>query len=162
MTNKIKKLETIKQDKGDVFARVNTRFFNLAKWVKKDSNEVKLLMEYVRTGNQRIFQFLKQTGVILDFKESHNLVCIRGRSVLTERLAGGTTYTGEVTDGALGNAVSPTFTNASTQLNTEVGRIAASDSSFDENIAYIDFFFASGDIADGTYTEWGTFIDGES
>lgn len=148
-------------DRKEIGIKENTLFFSLPECVKEKSREFKMLQEYARTKNEALFKFLRQGGIILDFDCKHNLVCTRGRSVLAERLAGGTTYTGEVTDGALGNAVSPSFTNASTQLGSEVGRKAASDSAFDDNIAYIDFFFASGDIADGTYTEWGTFIDGD-
>lgn len=140
---------------------VNTFFAQLPKWVHEKSSAVNMLKEYTRTGNKKILEQLFKWGSLLNFDEKHNLVCTRGRSVLAEILSGGTTYTGEITDGALGNGVAPVFTNASTQLTSEVGRKASSDASFDDNIAYIDFFFASGDIADGTYTEWGTFIDGD-
>lgn len=146
---------------AEVKCKVNTFFANLAPHIKKHSREVDLLREYARTKNERILHFLRQGGALLNFDEKHNLVAAAGREVFARRIAGDTTYTGEVTDGALGNGVSPSFTSASTQLNSEVGRSPASDSAFDGNIAYVDFFFASGDIANGTYTEWGTFIDGD-
>lgn len=140
-------------------------FFNISKKYCENESIVKLAHEaiknFVRLGDNTLFLELKKRGIFTFADAKENLVCTRGRAVLAERLSGGTTYTGEVTDGALGNQVSPSFTNASTQLGSEVGRKASSDAAFDDNIAYIDFFFASGDIADGTYTEWGTFIDGD-
>jgi hypothetical protein len=91
--------------------------------------------------------------------EKHNIVVTRGRSVLAELLSGGTTYTGEINYGALGTAVSPTPTNSSTQLGTEVFRKFVASQTFEDNVCYIDFFFTAGDC-NGTYTEWGNFIDG--
>lgn len=148
-------------DKKDIKLKVNTLFFSLPAWIKENSKEVKMLREYARYGNETILKMLKKSGVLLDFDVKHNLVVTEGRNVLARRLAGDVTYTGEVTDGALGNQASPSFNNTSTTLGNEIGRKAASDSAYDDNIAYVDFFFASGDIANGTYTEWGTFIDGD-
>jgi hypothetical protein len=119
------------------------------------------IKNFVRRGNDFLLTELVKRNLIIFNGMMENIVVTRGRSVIAERLAGGTTYTGEVTDGALGDGVAPTFTNASTQLNTEVARLAATDSSFEDNIAYIDFFFDSGDAPNQTYTEWGTFIDGD-
>lgn len=140
---------------------------SLPAWVKENGEIVNALREYVRTRKQwpyralKIIEALKRYGIPFKIVEQHNIVVTVGRNVVARRLSGNTTYTGEITDGALGNAVSPSFTNVSTQLGSEVGRKASSDASYDSNITYIDFFFASGDIADGTYTEWGTFIDGD-
>ena len=75
-------------------------------------------------------------------------------------LAGDVTYSGEVDWGALGDDATPSFNNASTQLVNEVFRSQADSQAFDDNIAYIDWFIASGDVADDTYTEFGAFIDG--
>lgn len=91
--------------------------------------------------------------------EVNNICPTVGRNVLARLLAGDTTYTGEINYGALGSG-SSAFNNASTQLNTEVYRKVNSDASFDDNIGYIDWFIASGDVADATYNEFGAFIDG--
>ncbi len=80
-------------------------------------------------------------------------------NVFTRRLAGDFTYTGEINYIALGSG-STAFTPSSTQLNTEVFRKVVSDASFDNQIAYIDSFIASGDVANATYPEAGAFIDG--
>lgn len=87
-----------------------------------------------------------------------NLIPTIGRSVLMQRLAGTTTYTGVINYGALGSG-STAPANADTELDIEVFRKPVASASFTDNIAFIDFFFTQGDT-NGTYNEWGTFIDG--
>jgi len=87
-----------------------------------------------------------------------NIVVTAGRSVLAQRLANTTTYTGVINYGALGTA-STAPTNADTQLGTEVFRKTVASASFTTNNAFIDFFFTAADC-NGTYNEFGTFIDG--
>ena len=99
--------------------------------------------------------------IIYQIKEKTNLIPTTGRNVLARLLTGDTTYTGEINYGALGSG-DTAFTNASTKLNTEVFRKLASSASFDDNIAYVDWFIASGDVADQTFEEFGAFIDGEA
>jgi hypothetical protein len=89
-----------------------------------------------------------------------NILPTTGRSVLARLLSGDATYTGEVNYGALGSGATPVFTNASDKLVTEVFRKIPSSHSFDGHISYVDWFIAAADCADGTYTEWGAFIDG--
>lgn len=87
-----------------------------------------------------------------------NLVVTVGRSVLAQRLANTTTYTGIINYGALGSsATAPT--NADTRCTTEVFRKVVASASFTTNVAFIDFFYAKADT-NGTYQEFGTFIDG--
>lgn len=88
-----------------------------------------------------------------------NLCPINGRNVLARRLAGDTTYTGTINYGAFGSGTSA-FTTSSTQLNTEVYRKAATDASASDNIAYVDWYIATGDVANQTFNEFGAFIDG--
>lgn len=133
--------------------------FSLAPWVTRNMPVIKDLREAIRTQNWRIVQALKDCGVILEIKEAHNIIPTTGRSVLARILAGDNTYTGEVDYGALGSG-STAFTNASTELNTEVYRSQADSQAFDDNIAYIDWFIAAGDVADQTFQEFGAFIDG--
>jgi hypothetical protein len=142
--------------RGDYFA------FSLAPWVKRGSKIVSDIREAVRTQNKARIEALKAAGIILGVREAHNIIPTVGRTVWARRLAGDTTYTGEVDWGALGNAVGPTFTNASTQLGSEAYRAQADSQAYDDNIAYIDWFIAAGDVADGTYTEFGAFIDGSA
>jgi hypothetical protein len=134
--------------------------FSVRPWVKKDSKIIQDLRLALRTGNKFILKALEQAGIIFDVKFAQNIIPLTGRNVLARRLAGDTTYTGEIDWGALGTAVSPAFTNSSSQLTSEVFRAQADSQVYDENIVYVDWFIAAGDVADQTFTEWGAFIDG--
>jgi len=147
------------QDLKTVNVKKNIEYFGLASWVGKFGVEVAMLREFVKSRDYRILEMLKSRGALLSHKEHHNIIVTVGRNVLTRLLTGDGTYTGEINYGALGSGTTA-FTNASTVLNTEVFRKITSSASFDDNIAYVDFFIASGDIADQTFEEWGTFIDG--
>lgn len=148
-------MKTIK----DISIKENIKQFRLAPWVAEGSETIAKVREYVRTGKQAILDELTRRGAVLAFTEGHNIVVTSGRSVLARLIAGNTTYTGKINYGALGTVVSPAPTNASTQLGTEVYRKLASSYSTSANIAYVDFFYAAGDC-NGTYTEFGNFIDG--
>jgi len=133
---------------------------SFAPWVERGSKIVDDVRIALRQGNKALIDSLKVAGAIIDVRTAHNLIPTTGRNVLARILAGDTTYTGEVDYGAVGSAASPAFTNASTQLTTEVYRSQADSQAFDDNIAYIDWFIASGDVADQTFQEFGAFIDG--
>ena len=86
-----------------------------------------------------------------------NLTTTVGRSVLMQRLAGTTTYTGTVNYCALGtSATSPTV--GDTQLGTETYRKALSSGTFAANIAYLETFFTASEVS-GSFNEYGFFID---
>lgn len=87
-----------------------------------------------------------------------NLIATVGRSVLAQRLANTTTYTGIINYGALGSSATAPA-NGDTQLTTEVFRKVVASSSYTTNVAFIDFFYSKSDT-NGTYNEFGTFIDG--
>lgn len=87
-----------------------------------------------------------------------NLVATVGRAALAQRLAGTTTYTGTINYGALGSSATA-VANSDTQLGTEVFRKVVASSSYTSNVAFIDFFYSKADT-NGTYAEFGTFIDG--
>lgn len=133
---------------------------SLAPWVTRKMKIVDDIRQAIRTQNWSILKALMDCGVILEVKEARNIIPTTGRAVLARIIAGDVTYTGEVDYGALGSAASPAFTNASTQLTTEVYRSQADSQAFDDNIAYIDWFIAAGDVADQTFEEFGAFIDG--
>lgn len=143
----------------DLAIKPNVKMFNLASWVKENSKEIDQLREYIKTGKEEILNQLQKVGAVLDFKLDHNIVVTSGRNVLARRLAGNTTYTGAINYGALGTQASPSIVNGATQLGTEVYRKLASSTTYSSNIAYIDFFYAATDC-NGTYTEFGNFIDG--
>jgi hypothetical protein len=138
--------------------------FHINPKIKEGSSEFKkigyAINQYVRKGKDDLLNLYSEQGLVKLIKKKENLLANTGKNVFARLLTGDVTYSGEITYGALGNGASPSFSSADTQLNSEVGRKAVSDAAYDGSIAYIDFFFASGDIADGTYTEWATFIDG--
>jgi hypothetical protein len=101
-----------------------------------------------------------KTGKIKRIYKHKNLVATVGRSVLAQRLANITTYTGIVNYGALGTSTTPP-SNADTQLGAEVYRKAVGSNSAINNIATITFFYNTTETS-GNYKEFATFIDGVS
>lgn len=90
--------------------------------------------------------------------EVENLITTEGRAVLAARLANDTTYTGIINYGALGSSATAPA-NADSQMTTEVFRKIVASTSDTDNVAFIDFFYSKADT-NGTYQEFGTFIDG--
>lgn len=123
--------------------------FNLPEGTKESDPIIQDLRKQVRSG-----------VITSPHQHIRNILPTSGRSVLARLLTGDTTYTGEINYGALGNGATPVFTNASTKLKAEQFRKQAASQSRDGNIVYVDWFIASADVANGTYTEWGAFIDG--
>lgn len=133
---------------------------DIADWVERGAPILNDVRKALRDQNKKMIQVLINAGVILGEPQyARNLIPTSGRNVLARRAAGDFTYTGEIDYGALGDG-DTAFTNASTQLNNEVYRAQADSQAFDENVAYIDWFVAAGDVADQTFEEFGAFIGG--
>ena len=122
-----------------------------------NKNDIERLRQGVRGKTFLIADLLKE-GKILEVKKQSNLIANVGIQVISQRLAGDTTNSLEITYGALGTGTTPP-NSSDTTLETETYRFAVSSSAYDGNKAYIDFFIAQGD-GTGTYTEFGNFIDG--
>lgn len=105
-------------------------------------------------------QFIEELNIRFLARQEvfENLVATVGRSVIAQRLANTTTYTGIINYGALGSNATAA-TNGDTQLGTEVFRKVVASASYTTNVAFIDFFYSKADT-NGTYQEFGTFIDG--
>ncbi len=87
-----------------------------------------------------------------------NITTTVGRSVLAQRLSGTTTYTGIVNYTAIGtDATAPVVGDAT--LGTETYRKALSSGTYSNNIAYLETFFSAAEV-NGTFEEYGMFIDG--
>lgn len=138
---------------------VNIKTFNLASWVKEESEEINLLRKYIKTNDKTILNYLIDCGAVLKINKEHNLITTVGRTEIAKGLTNGRATAPIINYGALGTAASPTPSNSSTQLGTEVYRKVPASQSNDNNIAYVDFFYAAADC-NGTYTEFGNFIDG--
>lgn len=100
---------------------------------------------------------LRQSFLVREYKIT-NLITTVGRATIAQRLANDTTYTGIINYGALGSD-NTAVTNADTTLGTEVFRKVVASASDSDNVAFIDFFYSKADT-NGTYEEFGTFIDG--
>lgn len=87
-----------------------------------------------------------------------NQVVLAARSELAKRLIGTHAYTGTINYGALGTG-STSVADANTQLATEVARVLVATTSRTDDQVTIDFYFSKSST-NGTYQEFGTFIDG--
>lgn len=116
--------------------------------------EIELARQYVR-GDKMAGRDLP----IIHEYEVTNLVPAAGRGVFARLLCADVTYTGAINYGAFGSG-STAFSSTSTQLNAEVYRKLCAGAAYDGPTAYIDWFIASGDVANQTFTEFGAFIDG--
>jgi hypothetical protein len=135
-------------------------FYSLAPEIREDDPAVGDLRGVERgTLTELVLNRLVEKGIVLRVVHQTNIVPTCGRAVLARLLAGTATPTGEINYIALGTGTTA-FTNASVQLNVETFRKIVSDASYDNNIAYIDCFIASGDVANQTFQEAGAFIDG--
>lgn len=99
-----------------------------------------------------------ETGKILRTDEKDNIVVTVGRAVIAQRLASDNTYTLNINYGALGTSTTAPA-NGDTILGTEVFRKLKASATDLANVAYLSFFYSATDC-NGTYREFGTFIDG--
>lgn len=104
-----------------------------------------------------LVQEMRELFLVREYKVT-NLITTVGRSVVAQRLANDTTYTGVINYGALGSSATA-VANGDTTMTTEVFRKVVASASDTTNQAFIDFFYSKTDT-NGTYEEFGTFIDG--
>jgi hypothetical protein len=145
----------------DIAIKANFDFFNLRGDIEQSDPIVQTIRVATRTGDAETLKRLVAEGIIERHHAAHNLVVTVGRNVLARLLTGDVTYSGQIKYGALGSS-STAVSNADTQLGTEVYRkLFASHTTDGNNVAYIDFFYAATDT-NGTYNEFGNFIDGSA
>jgi hypothetical protein len=139
--------------------KTNFDFFLMPAFVSEDSAFVAKIRDYIRSRNEDLIRELRNQGIIEDHLRAHNLIATVGRNVLARLLTGDVTYSGQINYGALGSS-STAPNNSDTQLGTEVYRkLFASHTTDGNNVVYVDFFYAATDT-NGTYNEFGNFIDG--
>jgi len=114
-------------------------------------------------GRVRSIKTDSKTGKVIAVSEwTNNLIMFstgRGKQIILDRLAGVNTYSLNIGHGEMGSgSTTPAITD--TQLTTPVARSPFSDRSVSSNVATLKFFFPDADLANGTYREFGTFIDG--
>lgn len=104
----------------------------------------------------------KEGKKIRETEEQHNLIMLgtnTGISLILQRLIGTNTYTGNITHADIGTGnTSPT--TADTQLQTATTRAVRGAQSITGGQADFSFFFPDALLSNGTYKEFGTFVDG--
>lgn len=85
----------------------------------------------------------------------------RGRNLIAQRLASQNTYTLNINYGEIGTGTN-TPAASDTALQTPVARALMTSATIGVglNVITIRFFFSDAVLANGTYREFGTFIDG--
>lgn len=110
----------------------------------------------------RFDELMAELGSLCRVREvtKHNIVVLTGRQVFARILIGDMTYSGNINYGALGTDA--TAVNAAdTVLGTEVSRKLFARRTRTSAAANFDFFYSQADT-DGTYEEFGMFIDGSA
>lgn len=106
-----------------------------------------------KAGTRELIQEIKQKNTIM-------LSAGRGIGQLVDRLIGTITYTGIINYGAIGTG-NTAPTQGDTKLQTESARTTVANGVNASNAtAQIQFFFADSVLANGTYYEFGMFVDG--
>lgn len=106
-----------------------------------------------KAGTKELLSTMVQKNLIM---QSSN----HGKSLLVDRLIGNTLYTTIINYGAIGTSATPVAIS-DTQLGAEIARATVAFSQNTSNTtAVLQFFFADANLANGTYYEFGTFIDG--
>ena len=82
-----------------------------------------------------------------------------GRNLIAQRLGGTNAYTLNVTHGEIGTG-STAPQNSDIALTTPTVRGAMTTATVSNNVVQLQFFFSDAALANGTYYEFGSFIDG--
>lgn len=121
----------------------------------KDSIKVKgvITLRAYKAGTNILLKEIVQPNTIM-------LSSSRGLDLLVQRLIGNAGYTTIINYGGIGTS-STAATTADTQLGAESARTTvALGTDLTYNQAVIQFFFADVNLANTTYYEFGTFVDG--
>jgi hypothetical protein len=84
-----------------------------------------------------------------------------GKTLILQRLVSINTFSLNLTHADLGTGTNSPATN-NTALQTPIARAAVAIGSVSGNVATLQFFFSNAVLANGTYTEFGSFVDGTS
>jgi len=116
-------------------------------------------------GKVRIITTDSLTGEVKRISKWYkNLVMLgtnTGKDLILDRLNADNTYTLNISHLDIGTS-STAPAASDTQLGAAVARAAKATGTVASNVLTLRFFFASGDLTNGSYYEVGTFIDGTS
>lgn len=82
-----------------------------------------------------------------------------GRNLICQRLAGTNTYSLNITHADIGTGTNVPQ-NTDIALQTAVVRAAKTNAIVANNVVTLQFFFSDAALPNGTYREFGTFVDG--
>lgn len=115
------------------------------------------------TGRVRVITRKAGTDKILRVSEwTKNLIMngtSTGKNLVAQRLGGTNTYTLNITHGDIGTGTNPP-TAGDTTLQTPTVRVAKTNAIIVGNVVTLQFFFSDATLPNGTYQEFGTFVDG--
>ncbi len=115
----------------------------------------KITLREYKAGTKELLREIVQDNLIMQGNGT-------GKDLFIQRLIGTTTYTGIINYGGIGTgSTAPAVSD--TQLAAEVIRVVpstTSESGF--NQATFQFFFPDANLANGTYNEFGMFVDGSA
>lgn len=124
---------------------------------------MKIKDQFKIAGRVRIITCKAGTTEILRVSEwTKNLIVSgtnTGRNLIAQRLASVNTFTLNITHGDIGTGTA-TPANSDTQLQTPTVRAAVTNQIVSGNIVTLQFFFSDALLPNGTYNEFGTFVDG--
>jgi hypothetical protein len=134
-------------------------FFERAK-LANDAGLVNVRDEYRRMGKETLAEGYVATPVV-----QQNLVMQSpnyGKDIIIQRLVGNNTYSLNILFGEIGTGTTtPAVTD--TGLTTPTNRAAVGfQQDFGTTDAVLQFFFPDGQLANATYNEFGTFVDGNA
>ena len=84
-----------------------------------------------------------------------------GKDLILDRLIGDNTYSLNILYAEIGSGTN-TPADSDTALQTPASRVAKNTGVVSGNVATFQFFFADGVLANGSYNEFGTFVDGSA
>lgn len=114
------------------------------------------------TGMVTVIKTNSKTGEVISVTKQKNRIMLgtnTGKTLILQRLIGTNTYTLNITHADIGTGTN-TPADGNTALQTAVARVAKTTATISSNVATFQFFFSDGDLANGTYNEFGTFVDG--
>lgn len=139
-----------------VKGEITARFYDQSKLTARD-RAFNLIIKALAVNNPKMMEHYR-LGELVQVDEHKNVICNAGFNAIARRLVNDTTYTGYINKMALGTGVvTPAATD--TQLTTEAYRNDTASATVSDNVAYLTAYFTETEC-NGTYTEFGNFIDG--
>lgn len=105
-----------------------------------------------------------KNGKVVSVQEETNKVVSSngyGRNLLVRQLTGDTTYNIQIDEAKIGDDGTAPVDGDTDLGNAVLSNIVVETSSFSNDECSFSFFILDGDLPDGTYREFGLFIDGQ-